>query len=382
MVKALVSMIVAAYNVEQYIDKCIKSIMGQTYKNIEIIIIDDGSTDMTGKICESYSQYKNIKVVHKNNMGLVAARKDGLMLASGEYIGFVDGDDSVEPTFVQELLSGVIESAADFIHMGYKSVSGTRTDICYRIPNQGIVFNNDADRLEFIMKFVIDKDTRCITGSIWSKLFKKEFITRCYEIVPDKQSYGEDIICLLQCLVTCKSVKLQDSYLYNYNEREGSMTKQNINIIWENELRLCNTLMDIKNKTDNSLLKKVINRITSVKMQELLDRTCTYRWKDEDLIWGKNIVIYGAGKAGRDYIYQFEKGDVCNIVSVIDGKKEGVLSGQYHIQKIETIQCLQYDYIIVAVTSYNVAREIKKGLIANNISEEVILWDIPKKVWE
>ncbi len=100
----LISIIVPVYNVEQYLEKCVKSIIRQTYKNIEIILIDDGATDSSGKICDKLKLKDNrIKVIHKENGGLSDARNAGLKVAKGEYIGFVDSDDYIKEDMFETL---------------------------------------------------------------------------------------------------------------------------------------------------------------------------------------------------------------------------------------------------------------------------------------
>ena len=95
--KNLISIIIPAYNIENYIAKCLDSLLNQTYRNLEIIVVDDGSSDNTGKVIDDYlSKYDNIKVIHKKNAGVSAARNSGIEVASGDYIGFVDGDDTVD----------------------------------------------------------------------------------------------------------------------------------------------------------------------------------------------------------------------------------------------------------------------------------------------
>ena len=117
----LISVIVPIYNVEQYVEKCIQSIVNQTYKNIQILLIDDGSTDNSGKICDEYAKKDSrIEVVHKRNEGLVRARKEGLNRANGQYIGFVDGDDYIDENMYAEMLRDILSFQADFVHAGYQ----------------------------------------------------------------------------------------------------------------------------------------------------------------------------------------------------------------------------------------------------------------------
>lgn len=117
----LISVIVPAYNIENYIENCLESIIRQTYKNLEIIVIDDGSTDNTGKIIDNFSNFdKRIKVIHKKNEGVSKARLLGVEESKGEYIGFVDGDDQIEKYMYEHLLNNALKYRADISHCGYQ----------------------------------------------------------------------------------------------------------------------------------------------------------------------------------------------------------------------------------------------------------------------
>ena len=117
----LISVIVPAYNIEDYLQKCLESILAQSYKNIEIIIVDDGSADKTGEIVDQYTtQYPNkIKSLHLQNGGVLNARLKGIEIASGEWIGFVDGDDEIESDMYERLIKNAYVYGADISHCGY-----------------------------------------------------------------------------------------------------------------------------------------------------------------------------------------------------------------------------------------------------------------------
>ena len=109
----LVSVIIPVYNVEKYMRRCIDSIINQTYTNLEIILVDDGASDRSGKICDEYAQMDHrIKVLHKENGGLASARNAGIQIATGEYISYVDSDDWVETEFIEVLLKGCQDNNA------------------------------------------------------------------------------------------------------------------------------------------------------------------------------------------------------------------------------------------------------------------------------
>ena len=116
----LISVIVPIYNIDRYVGICIESIIKQTYDNLEIILVDDGSTDKSPVICDLYATKDNrIKVIHKPNGGLVSARKAGVQNATGKFVGYVDGDDYVEPTFFESLYNAITRYDADVAISGY-----------------------------------------------------------------------------------------------------------------------------------------------------------------------------------------------------------------------------------------------------------------------
>lgn len=127
-----VSIIIPAYNIAPYLERCLESVRRQTYEKLQIMIIDDGSIDQTGKIADSYAEKdKRFHVIHKENRGVSAARKTGLEQAVGEYIGFVDGDDYIEPEMYEKLVDLAIEYDADIVHCGYQMVFPNRVDLYY-----------------------------------------------------------------------------------------------------------------------------------------------------------------------------------------------------------------------------------------------------------
>lgn len=119
--KHKISVIIPAYNVAQWLPRCVESVLGQTYENLEILLINDGSTDDTGTIVDTYAERDSrVVAIHQENAGLVAVREKGISLATGEYVGFVDGDDVIEPDFFQRLLMNAIKYNADISHCGMK----------------------------------------------------------------------------------------------------------------------------------------------------------------------------------------------------------------------------------------------------------------------
>ena len=127
-----ISIIVPIYNIEKYLPRCLDSILAQTYKNLEVILVDDGSVDNSGMIADKYARNdQRIIVIHQVNKGVSAARNAGLDLATGDYIGFVDGDDYIEPDMYEILMRIIDEQQVDIAHCGYQMVYPSRIDYYY-----------------------------------------------------------------------------------------------------------------------------------------------------------------------------------------------------------------------------------------------------------
>ena len=190
---AKISVIIPVYNGETHLSRCIESVRMQTHKNLQIILIDDGSMDNSLVICQQFAQLDpRIEVYHTENRGLVAARKYGLTLATGAYIGFTDADDYIDAEMFYILLQKIIETDADFVHSGYIEEIGDIQKNVYDFDESIINMGDTYCRNNILKKYILGrKDENYISSSIWSKLFKREFIKKCYSSLPNEQQYGE-----------------------------------------------------------------------------------------------------------------------------------------------------------------------------------------------
>lgn len=218
--KPLVSIIVPAYNIEEYIGRCIESLIKQTYKNIEIIVVDDGSNDNTGKIIDELASiYSNIIPVHKINEGVSIARNTGIYIAKGDYIGFVDGDDIVDEDMFEVLLNNAIKHNAQISHCGYKMVFPNRVDYYYNTGEIKIQDNYEGikDLLEANM----------IEPGLCNKLYKKELFNNL-RLNPTIK-INEDLLINFYLFKKSKKSIFYDKCMYHYMIREGSAATSKIN---------------------------------------------------------------------------------------------------------------------------------------------------------
>lgn len=216
----LISIIVPVYNMEQYMERCVNSIINQTYSNLEIILVDDGSTDRSPAMCDEYAlKDARIKVVHKDNGGLSDARNAGLKVATGAYIGYVDSDDWVELSMYQKLYEACIENDAQVAVCRYAKAYQDRIER----GGNGKVTAFDRDGI--LKVYLSDMGEYVVYNSVWSKLFAREVVDGV--LFPVGQN-SEDIMYTTKAFCKLDKAVYIDECLYNYVlDREGSIMNVN-----------------------------------------------------------------------------------------------------------------------------------------------------------
>lgn len=210
----LISVIVPIYNIEKYLTRCVDSIINQTHSNLEIILVDDGSQDNCFDICEKYKiKDCRIKVIHKINGGLSDARNEGLKIAKGEFIGFVDGDDWIEPEMYERLLKSIVKNNSDISACSVKMV--WEDSIKYRMLTKQVncVLNKNDAQLALLEETLLKQP-------IWYKLYKKSIIEN---IKFPKGKYHEDVFWSFRAIGNANYVSIIDYVGYNYWQRSGSI---------------------------------------------------------------------------------------------------------------------------------------------------------------
>lgn len=210
----MISVIVPIYNVENYIKKCIESICNQTYQDLEILLIDDGSTDLSGKICDIYAQKDTrIIVVHKNHGGVSDARNTGIEKANGEYLAFVDGDDYIHERMYEILMKNLQNTGADISVCGFKKIAKS-------IESDTLISKEDFEIYEgsdIIYRLWLD-NVRTVV--LWNKLYRKQIFNNLrYPI----GRYHEDTFIIHRVLAKCKKIVYSNLELYYYVQRSDSI---------------------------------------------------------------------------------------------------------------------------------------------------------------
>ena len=249
-----ISIVIPAYNIESYLGKTLDSVLAQTYKNIEIIVVNDGSNDGTADIINTYaSKDDRILAIHKENGGVISARLRGVEAATGEWIGFVDGDDYVEPQMFSELLDNALIHGADISHCGYQMV----------FPNGRVDYYYNTGRL--IKQEGVDGVKGLVSGTIepgiWNKLYHKTLFFGLDKKMDFTIKINEDMLMNYWLFRSAKSSVYKDICPYHYVLRKGSAATSQLN---ENKLldpiRVTKVLLDDADPKFHSILLRKLGR--------------------------------------------------------------------------------------------------------------------------
>ncbi|WP_432629603.1 glycosyltransferase family 2 protein [Brotaphodocola sp.] len=239
-----VSVIVPVYNVEKYLKECVDSILGQSWQNYEMILVDDGSTDSSGKICDDYAlKNKKIKVVHKKNGGLSSARNSGIDIAKGNYIAFVDSDDVLHTDYLKVMIELIKKESADLVACDF--VKGM--NCCWE---KNIEQQLDIRCGDDVLDQMNNNDV--IVTVAWNKLYDKKFF-QDYQLRYPEGKIHEDMFLTPQILHLAKKMVITNQKLYFYRQRENSImnskfSKKQLDILEAIEFRI--TLLNKWNKTE------------------------------------------------------------------------------------------------------------------------------------
>lgn len=275
-----ISVIVPVYNSETFLPKCLDSIINQTYKNLEIILIDDGSKDNSGKICDEYAKKDDrIVVVHKENAGVSSARNAGVAIATGDYIGFVDSDDWIESHMYQNLINILDNYDVDIARCSYKR-DGLNISQSH-IFNESKIIDLRNSREEIICN-VINSKMHCYNCLI---LLKRNIATKIKYI--EEIALGEDLIWFIELLCNINSLYYSNSQDYHYVFNENSASQSKISKV--KNLRDVLTLYEQINKILNTkkILTDNIRRILATEMFYRLSSDlslCLYFNRDKSLL--------------------------------------------------------------------------------------------------
>ena len=385
----MVSVIVPVYNSENYICKCLDSIAGQTYEDLEVVVIDDGSMDSSGTIADEYAERdKRFRVIHQENQGLVNARKQGVRKAQGEYVLFVDSDDWLSENAIEELMRLAKKSNADVVASGALKAylfensneefdEETKNEDgdywCY--VNEGNIAEAGAyqgDRLEELKRKLFCIEDYCslaLLPYLWNKLWKRELIERFVLDADESIKVGEDVAIGFPAILTATCVEVTNSGYYHYRQNGESMMRRAMDerAEYENARRLETYLKTeltglgcfeqmrsgLERYIDNQLFTRAYGIMNEQKSCEGLFPFCDKM--------PENLVIYGAGEFGKA-VYRYASGKT-KVKAWIDRSAELLKKMGCPVISLDEYVPSPEDVLVVAVLRKKSVEAIEKTLV-------------------
>lgn len=351
---ATVSVIVPIYNVEAELRKCVSSILAQTYKDIEVILVDDGSPDNCSAICDEFaSKDDRIVVIHKQNEGLVNARKSGLEKSTGRFISYVDGDDWIEEDFIQNLVDCQKKYNVDIVAAGFAKDIGDDSE---RFTN--IIASGFYDK----KKMIAEVYPRMICAGpyfyfgvcsyVWNKLFKKELLYDCQMAVDPRISIGEDTAVVFPVLLKANTLYISENNSYHYYQKAYSMLKSVDSLEKEKEkvARLSNYLTEAMKDTpaEYNLEKQIERYIDGLKIIRYGEKETSPRNHLFDAAPTDRVAIFSGGIVGQNIYSIFASKKIGTITGWFDRDAEIYRAQGLKVQNIEDIPKTEFDIIIIA----------------------------------
>lgn len=378
----LISVIVPIYKVEKYLQNCVESIQNQTYQRLEIILVDDGSPDQCPRMCDEFSENDaRIKVVHKENGGLVSARKAGVTIATGDYIVYVDGDDWVMPTLYMELYEKGLQYDADIVSCaGYvKYYADNSSQVIKNELGNNLYFKEEFE--EKVFPHLINTDcfyNTEIPQSLCAHAFKKDLLYRNQMKIDNFIRMAEDLICVSFCFMEANSVVLTDICGYCYRLSPDSMTQNH----FEDEVERIEKLYTqyqqrILELSYEKIFTKKLNFATIYTL--LVSNYRRLMRKEDELLFpfskvrtGDRVIVYGAGAFGKELVYFLDNDKRFKLVLWVDTAYKKYQEQGLNVYSPQAIFSVEFDYVVLAVTKESISKQISIELVNMGINKEKV----------
>lgn len=373
------SIIVPIYGVEKYLVQCVQSILNQSFLDFEVILVNDGSMDSCSFICDTFAKKdQRVKVIHKENGGLVSARKAGLAISKGVYIGYVDGDDWIESEMYQELLKYAQKYEADIVIAGYtEELNGKITEVLYNNLDEGL-YTDDRLSKELYPKMINTGifSQFGIYSYLWNKIFKRNLIIPVQMDVDNNIFMAEDAACTYPAILKAKTIYVKHSAKYHYRQRFNSMVKsREINTL---EITKYNLLYKhLRSKFRDSGFETLLFPQLDSFILSLLAVRCDMKYKLNmpenelfpfgQILKSSRLIVLGAGTFGQYLVNRLKMENQYRIVGWADSAYENNYIFGLKIQSINILLNLDFDFIIIAHIDQSVSEQKERDLLKKGI---------------
>lgn len=365
----LLSVIVPVYNSEKYLQRCLDSIIQQKYEELEIILVDDGSTDVSAQICDEYAKRDcRVKVFHKQNGGAGSARKEGIRHARGNYITCVDSDDWIEDYSYDDLMEIANRYNPDMIACSFIKEFGNFHTVREDYPNEGYYSKNQFH--EIIKKAGDEEDFFCevINGSLCCKIFRRGLFDEFQMSVPDEIKMGEDVAVILPLIFHIDSVYVSKKAYYHYCQNKTSTTWS-----WKtgefDRLKIMVHYLKQRICQGNATQERLMLQSIYFAMMEVLYDVPAHYFQCgisflPTIKKENNIIIYGKGSFATNLIQIIKHYSLCNVVLNVDSSDANVLFA---------MESNKYDYVIISILDCMIVNKVRTFLKENGIKKEKIV---------
>ncbi len=386
-----VSVVIPVYNTETYLKKCLNSVRNQTLREIEMICVDDGSTDGSLRILEEYARADSrIKVIHKENGGLVSARKAGVALAVGQYTGYVDSDDWIDSGMYEYLYRTALQNQADMVSSGY-FFEGNYITEHFDGVQEGLYDEHGIAFLRENAIYNMKTQDVGIRGSLCCKLFRTDLLKEVQGKISERLSFSEDKICMLSYILQCKRVYVLKKAFYHYIVRQSSM-------VHAADVRYLICLNEIYKSFTELYSHPYFTH--SMRMQaelyivEQLYKGVNSRlgFENDNLFWldpyyleklprNARIVLYGGSELGKAYRKQLLKRKDLELVGCVDPAYEKMEQSGITVCSPDMLTQWEYDFVLITVKNPMKASDIQQDLEKTGIPREKIRWYEQKEIF-
>jgi len=376
-----IGIVVPVYNVGMYLERCITSVLNQTYKNIELVLVDDGSTDNSGKICDDYEKRDGrVHVIHQDNHGVLCARCTGLKKVECDYATFIDADDWIaEDTY--EKMSIYMNQEVDVISYQITKYFDNSYQCMYLNSFQYGLYNKQQIEEQIFPTMIWDLNrwTYGLIPSLSNKLIKKElFINELYKVKDLPVFYGQDIAVIYPLMTRISSfVNVEEGLYYHRQRKANDIAPYILDSDYYKKLYILYEYLSKECYNHVELIKQIdyfYNYSVRLRLQIYGDKK-----REGDLFpfdkipKGSKIILYGASGMGQLYHEQFIKINYGTILAWVDKNYD-----KYQEFEVKDIACINtikdFDYIVIAVIYQETAESIKNNLIHMGVEEDKIVW--------
>lgn len=371
------SVIIPIYNKKEYLRSCILSVLNQSFPDIEVILVDDGSTDGCKSICDEIaSTDRRVKVIHQKNMGPVIARLVGVRTASAKYVTFVDGDDYVDnDSYIY--VDQYIKSDIDIICFEMKNIFDNSESVIVKNDYAQGLYDRERLEEEIYNNMIWDEGKkRCgLNPSLCSKIFKRDFLLPIYEKFRDIQlCVCDDVLVSFNCMYRAESVQFVDMGFYNYRKRiRGEVEPYFLDKNYLEKIALFYKYMKCEFDHSDVMMRQLelyyASLVAIVKRKyDVSEMECHYIFPFHRVEKGSSVIIYGAGKVGKLIHSQVANIPYCNIVAWVDKDVCNRI-----VKPVDSINNLEFDVIVIAIADMNIVSNVKEELLRRGIEESKIL---------